>query len=110
VNLDAKGFRQVLINLIRNAADALPETGGRIQIRIKRDGDRAYLHVADNGRGIPEEIQARIYEPFFTTKGERGLGLGLDISKKIIEAHQGELDFRSVPGKGTTFRVSFPVL
>jgi signal transduction histidine kinase len=109
VDLDAKGIRQVLINLIRNAADALPEQGGRIQIRIKREGDRAYLHVADNGRGIPEEIQSRIYEPFFTTKGDKGLGLGLDISKKIIEAHHGELDFRSVPGKGTTFRICLPV-
>ncbi len=110
VKLDAKGFRQVLINLIRNAADALPDRGGRIQIRVKREGDRAYLHVADNGSGIPEDVQAHIYEPFFTTKKDKGLGLGLDISKKIVEAHEGELDFRSVSGKGTTFRISFPVL
>jgi signal transduction histidine kinase len=109
VLLDAKGIRQVLINLIRNAADALPEQGGRIQLRIKQEAGRAYLHVADNGRGIPEEVQARIYEPFFTTKGDQGLGLGLDISKKIVEAHGGTLDFRSVAGKGTTFRISLPL-
>lgn len=110
VALDSKGFRQVLINLIRNAADALPDKGGKITIRVKRHGERAFLDVADNGRGIPENVQAHIFEPFFSTKGDKGLGLGLDISKKIIEAHGGQLDFRSAPDKGTTFRIALPVL
>jgi signal transduction histidine kinase len=106
---DAKGIRQVLINLIKNAADALPERGGRILIHVKTRDRQAILDVTDNGRGIPAEAQARVFDAFFTTKGTKGLGLGLDISKKIVEAHRGQLGFRSTEGKGTTFRMALPL-
>jgi signal transduction histidine kinase len=109
VELDARSFRQVLINLIKNACDALPEKGGAVEVRIRADDDRAVLEVIDNGSGIPREIAEHIFEPFFSTKGDKGLGLGLDISRKIVADHGGELSFTSEPDAGTTFRVSLPI-
>lgn len=109
VDLDAQAFRQVLINLIRNAADAVPEgKPGIIKIRIWEADQRAFVDVVDNGRGIPEELKPKIFEPFFSTKGKAGLGLGLDISRKIIVDHGGQLDFQSEPEAGTTFRIALP--
>jgi signal transduction histidine kinase len=108
VELDPRSFRQVLVNLIRNAADALPERGGSITVRVTSEGDRGLIEVIDEGTGIPPEIAARIFDPFFSTKGERGLGLGLDISRKIVRAHGGELSFETEVGRGTTFRISLP--
>ena len=109
VALDAGRFRQVLINLLRNAADAAPE-GQRphVRVRVLEHGGFAYVDVIDNGRGIPAAIAGQVFEPFFSTKGDQGLGLGLDISRKIIRRHEGELGFSSEPGKGTTFRIRLP--
>ena len=110
VFVDAQRIRQVLINLIRNAADALPLQGGQIAIRVATDSDQLVVDVSDNGRGIPPEIAEKVFEPFFTTKGEKGLGLGLDISRQIVQAHQGTLAFQSTPGVGTTFRLMVPLV
>ncbi|MEQ9500860.1 MAG: ATP-binding protein [Deltaproteobacteria bacterium] len=109
IMLDPKGLRQVLINLIKNAADALEGSGGKIEVGVAERGDRALLVVRDNGRGMPPDVQAKVFEPFFTTKGERGLGLGLDISKKIVEAHGGTMTLTSEVGAGTTFRIELPL-
>ncbi len=109
IRLDPKGLRQVLINLIKNAADAVEGPGGKIEIGVAERGGKALIVVRDNGRGISEEEQAKVFEPFFTTKGERGLGLGLDISKKIVEAHGGLMGLTSEEGVGTTFRIELPV-
>jgi signal transduction histidine kinase len=110
VSLDPGRFRQVLINLLRNAADAAPE-GQRAQIRVRvlEHGGAAWVDVIDNGRGIPAAIAGQVFDPFFSTKGDKGLGLGLDISRKIIRRHGGELGFSSEPGRGTTFRIRLPV-
>ena len=110
VYVDAQRIRQVLINLIRNAADALPTMGGHIDIRVRSEIDNVIVEVADNGRGIGGELAEKVFEPFFTTKGEKGLGLGLDISRQIIEAHHGALTFESQPGEGTTFRLTVPLV
>jgi signal transduction histidine kinase/pSer/pThr/pTyr-binding forkhead associated (FHA) protein len=110
VFMDAQRIRQVLINLIRNAADALPPNGGRIDIRVWTEGDNVAVEVADNGRGIASELADKVFEPFFSTKGEKGLGLGLDISRQIVQAHSGALTFESVTGVGTTFKMAIPLV
>ncbi len=105
-------FEQVLINLANNALDAMNE-GGRLVFRtavVKRDGARwARVEVADNGRGIPEELLSKVREPFFTTKKEgRGTGLGLSLASEIVAKHGGSLEIDSAVGKGTTVCVLLP--
>lgn len=101
-------LRAVLTNLIFNAVDAMPD-GGIITIRTRLDGEQAVLEVQDTGTGMSEEVRQRCLEPFFTTKGERGSGLGLAMAYGIIERHDGTLDIRSKPGKGTTIVISLPL-
>jgi signal transduction histidine kinase len=101
---------QVLSNLIVNALDALP-LDGTLFLRLKKLRSEVQVVIADNGHGIPQEYRDQIFKPFFTTKEERGNGLGLALSKKIIERHRGKISIRSSvrPGKsGTTFRFSLP--
>jgi len=105
---DTNQIKQVLINLILNAADALHDTGGNIALQTHvRDG-KVELMVIDDGPGIAEEYLAQLFEPLFTTK-TRGLGLGLAISQEIAQRHNGSIHARSEPGKGTTFTVHLPV-
>ncbi len=98
-------LNQVWTNLIHNAIQAM-DNKGALEIDVTQEGGFAKISIADTGKGIAEEIKSRIFEPFFTTKppGE-GSGLGLDIVRKIVEKHQGKIEFDSVPGK-TTFTVS----
>jgi signal transduction histidine kinase len=98
---------QVLLNLVMNAADAVPAEGGRIGIRARVAASGVSLEVADNGPGIPEELRPKLFHPFFTTK-KQGTGLGLAISKRIAHDHGGTLDFRSRAGEGTTFVLTLP--
>lgn len=110
VIMDADRIRQVLINLIQNAADALQNRDNpQITIRVYRKGDHNCISVVDNGVGIPKDIIRKIFNPLFTTKGENGLGLGLDICKRIIKAHKGELICSSIEGKGTSFTIMMPL-
>jgi len=110
---DAILLRQALINLLRNAVDAIPEGEGQIQmttrVRPAESGGRDLVEISveDSGRGIPEELLPRIFEPFFTTKKD-GTGLGLALVQRAVEEHGGELRCNSVPGKGTTFRLIIP--
>jgi PAS domain S-box-containing protein len=95
---------QVWTNLINNALQAI-EFDGTLELEIARIGDEIGVSVTDNGPGIPDDIQTRIFQPFFTTKGAgEGTGLGLDITRKIVEMHNGRIEFTSEPGK-TTFTV-----
>jgi signal transduction histidine kinase len=101
---------QVVSNLLANALDALPE-GGTISLRLRKRGAQVQLLVADNGQGMAPDHVARLFEPFFTTKDSRGTGLGLALSKKIIERHAGRISARSssLPRRnGTTFRITLP--
>jgi PAS domain S-box-containing protein len=100
-------LNQVWMNLINNALQAMSNKG-RLGLGIRRSGGRILVSVQDDGPGIPEDIQGRVFEPFFTTKalGE-GTGLGLDICKKILQAHGADISFETGPG-GTTFLVSLP--
>ncbi|MCV2351531.1 ATP-binding protein [Paucibacter sp. Y2R2-4] len=102
-------LNQVWTNLIHNALQAMPKNG-RLTLGIRREGEDLVVSVGDNGCGIPEPIRARVFDPFFTTKpvGE-GSGLGLNIVKKIIEKHRGQIELSSEMGVGTTFSVRLPL-
>jgi signal transduction histidine kinase/CheY-like chemotaxis protein len=102
-------LREVVVNLILNAVDALPE-GGRIVLTTWKEGPGVFLSVADNGTGMSPEVKARVFEPFFTTKGVRSTGLGLSVNHGIIQRHGGEISIESEEGKGTTVTLRLPAL
>lgn len=109
---DPTELAQVVLNFILNARDALAEVepdGGRLlQIRCL-PGDPVRMEVEDNGKGMSEEVKARIFEPFYTTKPVgKGVGLGLSIVYQILGRHSAKVEIHSQPGRGTTFVVSFP--
>lgn len=102
-------LQQVLLNLIKNASDAIQDqTDGKIHLSAKRVAGTVVIEVSDTGGGIPKELQARIWEPFFTTKGKSGSGLGLDIVRDIIQSHHGDIRCESTVGAGTTFQICLP--
>lgn len=104
--IDEELIKQVLLNLLTNALQAIPEKNGRIEIGIDSKEAFCRISITDNGCGIPREHLSRIFEPFFTTK-KKGTGLGLAIAHRIVEAHGGHIKVESVPGK-TTFTVYLP--
>jgi len=104
----AAELREMLTNLVFNAVDAMPQ-GGQICLRTFTRGERVVLEVADAGTGMTEEVRRRCLEPFFTTKGDRGSGLGLAMVYGIVQRHEGTMEIESVLGQGTTFIFSFPV-
>ena len=100
-------LRELLTNVIFNAIDAMPQ-GGRITLRTRRQEDRVELAVSDTGMGMTEETLRRCLEPFFSTKGEHGAGLGLAMVYGIVERHDGTVAVESSPRRGTTFLFTFP--
>jgi len=128
--IDPDRVRDALINLVRNAYEAIPESGHvRVEVCREplpyfltiegREGDcpplrgsfdsHAVIRITDDGKGIPEEMRDRLFYPFFTTK-QTGSGVGLPLARKIVEGHQGILDFESQVGRGTTFVVKLPLV
>jgi PAS domain S-box-containing protein len=105
---DSAELREVVLNLIFNAVDAMPQ-GGTIEAGTRGEGKSARFWIADTGGGMPAEVMARIFEPFYTTKGERGTGLGLSASHGIIENHGGDINVTSEAGKGTRFEIILPL-
>jgi PAS domain S-box-containing protein len=102
-------LQQVFLNLFLNARDAMP-SGGIVEIRTAAHNGSVEVEIIDSGAGIPRENLNRIFDPFFTTKSSgRGTGLGLSVSYGIVKEHAGKVDVRSTPGKGTSFRLEFPV-
>jgi PAS domain S-box-containing protein len=104
---NASELREVFVNLVVNAIDAMP-AGGRLRLDCRRRGARLRLLFTDTGTGMAEEVRARIFEPFFTTKGVHGTGLGLFVSYGIVERHGGHISAASQPGRGTTFTIDLP--
>ena len=101
-------LREVLVNLVLNAVQAMP-AGGTLAIRTdRRDGSAASVEVADTGVGMSETVRRRIFEPLFTTKGSSGSGMGLTMSQGIVQEHNGQIEVESAPGRGTVFRLVFP--
>jgi len=103
---NAVELREMLTNLIFNAIDAMPQ-GGTITLRTRLLGQRVELTVSDTGVGMNEEVRRRCLEPFFSTKGEHGSGLGLSMVYGIVERHEGTVEIHSEPGEGTTFVFTF---
>jgi two-component system sensor kinase FixL len=111
VMADGVQIQQVLINLMRNAMDAMRESERReLRVQTSLDGDGSVVvEVADTGAGIPDEIAAQLFKPFMTTK-PGGMGVGLSISKRIVESHGGEITARKNEDGGTTFRFTLPAI
>jgi signal transduction histidine kinase len=106
---DEKQISQVFLNLVNNAFQAMEANGGKLTIRSICEAERLYFIISDTGCGIPEEDLAKIFDPFFSTKGSGGTGLGLSVSYGLISAHDGEISVESAVGKGTTFKIKLPV-
>jgi PAS domain S-box-containing protein len=105
----ASELREVFVNLIVNAVDAMPR-GGKLLVTCCRRDERLQLHFSDNGMGMPYDVQEKIFEPFFSTKGAHGTGLGLSVSYSIIERHSGSISVVSQPGLGTNFTIDLPAV
>ena len=103
--VDPNQIRAALLNLLRNAREAMPE-GGHIVMRIRSLSNQVFVEVTDSGGGISQDVRARLYEPFFSTKAQ-GTGLGLSMVKQIIDAHEGTIEVESQAATGTTFRLIF---
>jgi len=117
VNGSANHLEQVLVNLIINSLDAIqerkemePSIKGEIKINVQSISDKVYIHLIDNGKGIDEKIQNKIFDPFFTSKEVgKGTGLGLSVSFTLIKKHNGKIQFSSKSGKGTEFVIELPL-
>ncbi|MFV8828876.1 ATP-binding protein [Alkalihalobacterium sp. APHAB7] len=101
-------LKQVLLNLIKNALDAVSENSGQVRISLEKKGKYCVIHVIDSGIGMPEDILNRVFEPFFTTK-ETGTGLGLVVCKRIVESYGGKIQIDSTVGKGTEVELKLPI-
>jgi signal transduction histidine kinase len=107
---DAVGLQQMVINLCKNAVEALPSEGGRVWIAIREVEGRRELRltIRDNGHGMDEAVLGRIFEPFFTTKPQ-GTGVGLSITREVVRRHRGTMTIESASGAGTSFHVQLPM-
>ncbi len=104
--LDPKQMQQVFINLIKNSIEAMPQ-GGKIEIQVKNGPEKIQISVRDEGVGMDEGVQKKLFDPFYTTK-EKGTGLGLSLVRQIIAEHQGDIWCESRKGGGTTFFIELP--
>ena len=112
IKADANQLHQVLINLLLNASDAIEKEGGKISITtqfVNKSDDFIEIRVSDTGCGIPQKNLSKIFDPFYTTKGTKGTGLGLAVVWGIIEQHNGTIKVESEIGKGTVFTIHLPV-
>ncbi len=105
--VDGERLKEVLFNLFENALEAMADSGGELELEIKREGDRVLIYVRDTGPGIPEKLLPQLFTPFFTTK-KKGTGLGLSISRKIVEAHGGNIRARNWE-RGAEFIIELPL-
>ena len=105
---DDSELREVLVNMVFNAIDAMPE-GGTVSLSTRTVNESVIVKVIDTGVGMYPEVRSRIFDPFFTTKGKAGLGLGLAVSFGIIRRHGGNIEVESQYGRGTEFRITLPL-
>jgi signal transduction histidine kinase/CheY-like chemotaxis protein len=106
---DESELRDVLVNMVFNAVDAMPQ-GGHITLAAERLDEKVVITVTDTGVGIEPAIRSRVFDPFFTTKGVEGMGLGLSVSYGVIRRHGGTIKVESEVGRGSTFRVALPLV
>ena len=112
--LDPAGIHSVLSNLLSNAVQACRDKGGSEKKQITVTGHtadgRLVMSVSDNGEGIPNEVKNKLFNKFYSTKGSKGTGLGLVITRKVVQEHQGTIKVESESGKGTTFIIEIPLM
>ncbi len=104
---NASELREVFTNLILNAVDAMPQ-GGRLELSCRADGEKVIAQVKDTGVGMTEGVRQNIFDPFFSTKGASGMGLGMSVVYGIVTRHGGTIDVETALAKGTTFTLTFP--
>ena len=111
VPLDAGGIEQALLNLLNNALEAVKEGTGAVTLRVQFDAaaQAVRIRITDNGEGMDTRMKKNLFQPFHSTKGLKGTGLGLVVTKKIIEEHGGTIAVESEPNKGTTFTITLPL-
>lgn len=109
ISLNKVELGQVFLNLFINAKHAMEKNGGTLTITTALEQNSIVVSVSDTGCGIPKENLEKIFEALFTTKGEKGSGIGLSVTKSIIEKHKGKISVMSAVGQGTTFRLFFPI-
>ena len=107
IEVDPDQIQLVLLNIIMNAVQAMPE-GGKLTVSTREEGKFLEVEITDTGGGIPEETLDKIFEPLFTTRA-KGIGLGLAVSKSLVDRHGGHIEVKSKVGKGTTFKVKLPL-
>jgi len=107
VFVDRDLLKQAVLNLVLNAVDAMPG-GGQLQLTLSRRGEVAEITVGDTGRGIPPELRQKVFQLFFTTR-PGGSGIGLASTFRIVQLHNGSINFTSEVGRGTTFRIELPL-
>ncbi len=107
ITVDAEKIRRVLVNIIKNAFEAMPY-GGTLTLKSRKIGDKVEIAISDTGVGMSEETLKKLFQPLYTTKS-RGMGFGLSICKRFVEAHGGTITVESVLGKGSTFKVTLPI-
>ena len=107
ITVDCGRFARVLLNLAKNAVEAMPK-GGILWLTLAEHGGKVVFRVADTGCGIPEDLLPSIFEPFVTRGKSKGTGLGLAIVKSVVESHHGTIAVQSTPGKGTSFEITLP--
>jgi len=108
VHGDRDLLQQALLNVVVNGVEAM-KSGGRLNIQLRREGEECCVNVSDEGGGIPPEIREKIFNLYFSTKG-KGSGIGLAVTFRVVQLHNGTIDFTSEPGAGTTFRLRIPAL
>ncbi len=101
-------LEEIFFNLTINACHAMTETGGEIRFNAYQPNGKLFIEISDTGPGIPKENKRRIFEPFYSTKGEKGSGLGLYITKQLVERNGGKISVKSKLGEGTKFTLAFP--
>jgi len=106
-NIDADLMKQAALNVIQNGAQAMQE-GGRLDVVLEEDRKSAVLRISDEGPGIPDDIRGKIFDLYFTTKSG-GSGIGLAMTYRILQLHQGSVEVQSRPGRGTEFLLRIPL-
>jgi two-component system NtrC family sensor kinase len=110
IGIDPDGLHHACLNIVNNAIEAAPTLTGKVEIstRLSPAANEVCITVADNGPGVPPEEELKIFQAFYSTKGQKGTGLGLAAAKKIVEEHNGRIIVKSQPGEGAAFTIRLP--
>jgi signal transduction histidine kinase len=107
--VDADLIKQAILNVVLNGAQAMSPQGGELHVTLREEGRMAAIEIADSGSGIPDEIRAKIFDLYFTTRKD-GSGIGLAMTYRIIQLHSGSIDVQSKQNIGSTFTLKLPLL